>query len=65
MSVIEFGGPGEILPVNGRAANDEFENAIRKLGVVAACEWFGYAADSEFTAKTIDVLMERSASKPA
>ena len=41
-------------------SGDEFENAIRKFGVVAACEWFGYHADSEFTADAIRVLTERS-----
>jgi hypothetical protein len=37
----------------------EFEAAICKVGVVAACEWFGYAADSEFTKETMRVLAER------
>lgn len=39
--------------------NDVFENAIRKYGIVAACEWFGYASDSEFTKETIKTLNER------
>jgi hypothetical protein len=39
---------------------DVFENAIRRAGVVYACEWFGHAPDSEFTAETIRVLRERS-----
>lgn len=32
---------------------DEFEAAIKKFGIVAACEWFGYTRDSEFTAETV------------
>ena len=39
---------------------DVFENAIRDVGVVAACEWFGHAPDSEFTKETQKLLMERS-----
>lgn len=39
--------------------NDVFENSIRKYGIVAACEWFGYSKDSEFTKETIKVLNER------
>ncbi len=41
---------------------DEFENALRKFGVVAACEWFGHASDSDFTKETVkylnDILQE-------
>ena len=44
------------IPVEERCPMDEFENAIRKVGIVAACEWFGHKADSEFTAETIDIL---------
>lgn len=40
---------------------DRFENAIREVGVVAACEWFGYSADSDFTKETSRVLDERPA----
>lgn len=40
---------------------DRFENAIREVGVVAACEWFGHSADSKFTKLTIRVLDERAA----
>jgi hypothetical protein len=39
---------------------DAFENAIRRVGVVAACEWFGHRSDSEFTASTMRILAERS-----
>ena len=38
---------------------DAFENAIRKMGIVAACEWFGYSHDSEFTQDTVRVLNQR------
>lgn len=38
---------------------DIFENAIRKIGVINACEWFGHAPDSEFTKETQRVLDER------
>ena len=44
-----------------RTPMDRFENAIREVGVVAACEWFGHGADSEFTKETIRVLDERAA----
>lgn len=40
---------------------DKFEQAIREVGVVSACEWFGHAPDSEFTLDTIKVLAEREA----
>lgn len=39
---------------------DRFEDAIREVGIVAACEWFGHSADSEFTKETIRVLNERA-----
>jgi hypothetical protein len=41
--------------------NDEWENFIRKYGVVNACEWFGYEADSQFTKDTIEALRARGA----
>ena len=44
-----------------RVPMDRFENAIRTVGVVAACEWFGHRPDSEFTKETIRVLNERAA----
>lgn len=47
-------------PVQENVPNDVWENAIRKYGIVAACEWFGYSSDSEFTQETIKVLAERS-----
>lgn len=44
-----------------RVPMDRFENAIREIGVVAACEWFGYSADSDFTKEASRALDERSA----
>ena len=60
MSMIKNGAPGDLPPVPVNCPADEFDNAIRKFGVVDACEWFGYPADSEFTAETIKVLQQRS-----
>lgn len=42
-----------------------FENAIRRIGVVFACEWFGHAPDSDFTRETIRVLRKRSGEQTA
>lgn len=61
MSEIKDGGPGAIPSVREEVPIDAFENAIRAIGVVSACEWFGHAPDSEFTAETIRTLRERSA----
>jgi len=47
-------------PVRENVPSDVWENAIRKYGIIAACEWFGYPSDSEFTKYTIKVLAERS-----
>ena len=44
-----------------RVPMDRFENAIREVGVVAACEWFGHRSDSEFTKETHRILAERYA----
>jgi hypothetical protein len=60
METIKFGGPGEIAPVLVKVPSDAWENTIRAFGVVNACEWFGHAADSEFTDETIWVLRMRS-----
>lgn len=49
-----------IPPVDETCPNDVFENAIRAFGPVAACEWFGYSSDSDFTKETVRVLRERS-----
>lgn len=48
-------------PVIERTPADRFENAIREVGVIAACEWFGHRADSDFTKETQRLLAERSA----
>ena len=50
-----------LKPVPELCRADVFENAIRKAGVVFACEWFGHAPDSDFTKETIQVLRARSA----
>ena len=50
----------ELQQVEENCPMDEFENAIRRIGVVAACEWFGHAPDSDFTAETIRALSERA-----
>ena len=60
MKKIEYGGPNEIPFVEVTCPIDEFENYIRKIGVICACEWFGHMPDSEFTKETIRVLLERS-----
>ncbi|MNK69793.1 hypothetical protein D3C87_891900 [compost metagenome] len=60
MHRIPHGGPGEIPPVAEMVPADRFENAIRAVGAVTACEWFGHAPDSEFTADTIRELRLRS-----
>lgn len=57
---IKDGGPGAISPVPVQVPADAWENTIRAYGVVNACEWFGHAFDSEFTAETIRILRERS-----
>lgn len=60
MAKIKFGWHHEIHKIEPETPCDVFENAIRDYGVVTACEWFGHVYDSEFTKKTIDVLLERS-----
>lgn len=51
----------DVILVPEHCPNDVFENAIRIYGVVAACEWFGYSSDSEFTKDIARVLDERAA----
>ena len=51
--------------VEERTPADRFENSIREFGVVAACEWFGYPAHSNFTKETARVLNERAAASKA
>lgn len=60
MSKIKDGSPGDIPAVPVKVLNDEWENMIRTYGVVNACEWFGHAPNSEFTAATIKTLRNRS-----
>lgn len=61
MNRIKNGGPDDLPQVEAKCPNDDWENSIRKYGVVNACEWFGHAADSDFTAETIRILGERGA----
>ncbi|MBN9410864.1 MAG: hypothetical protein J0H69_17100 [Burkholderiales bacterium] len=56
----EWGKAGAIPLVPENTEGAIFENAIRRMGVHAACEWFGYPAHHEFTVDTIAVLRERS-----
>lgn len=56
---------GGWVAVPERTTGDAFENAIRRYGVAAACEWFGHAHDSEFTKETQRVLDERLQPLPA
>lgn len=60
MTKIPYGSPNEIPTAEVRCPMDEFENAIRKIGVVNACEWFGHSFDSGFTKETVEILLERS-----
>jgi hypothetical protein len=60
---VNSGGPGDIPPVEVKCKMDEFENHIRAIGVVAACEWFGHERHSEFTLETIHALIERSSNQ--
>jgi hypothetical protein len=61
---MKYGAANEIPPVEVFCPDDEFNNAIRKFGVVAACEWFGHEHDSKFTQETIDLLCKRSGVRP-
>lgn len=58
-AAIVNGSVPELVPM------DRFENAIREIGVVAACEWFGHASDSEFTKETVAVLQCKTAMQPS
>ena len=57
---MKYGNKNEIPPCEIKCPADIFENAMREVGVVFACEWFGYDAESEFTKETIRLLCERS-----
>ena len=50
---MKYGNKNEIPPCEVNCPADIFENAIREIGVVFACEWFGYHADSDFTKEII------------
>lgn len=54
-----YGSADVLSQVEVYCPMDEFENAIRKIGVVAACEWFGYLSDSDFTRDTIQHLRKK------
>lgn len=56
---------GKLERVVERTTGDRFENAVREFGVVNACEWFGHAADSEFTKETVRLLIERAKAQPS
>ena len=58
--MVKLGGMNQIPQVEVCCKGDEFENEIRKIGVVFACEWFGHDMDSDFTKETIELLCERS-----
>jgi hypothetical protein len=57
---MKYGGAGEIPECEVNCKADEFENEIRNIGVVFACEWFGHNSDSDFTRQAIETLCERS-----
>ena len=58
--MLKYGDKNEIPPCDVKCPGDEFENMIRKMGVVFCCEWFGHDIDSDFTKETIRILCERS-----
>lgn len=50
----------DVLPeVFERTEMDHFENAIRRVGVGSACEYFGHEWDSDFAKETVHWLKER------
>jgi hypothetical protein len=61
---VAYGAAGAIPLVDETTTGNVFENAIRRIGAVAACEWFGHAPDSEFTRETIRVLQQRAGVRP-
>lgn len=56
----DLGKPGAMTGFVEKTYGDVFEDIIRVYGVTAACEWFGHKPDSEFTAETIRILVQRS-----
>jgi hypothetical protein len=61
---VAYGAAWAIPLVDEATTGDVVENAIRRIGAAAACEWFGHAHDSEFTRETIRVLQERAGVGP-
>ena len=57
---MKYGGASEIPACEVNSQADKFENQIREIGVVFACEWFGHNEKSDFTKGTIKTLCERS-----
>ena len=56
----KWGGPNQIPLVEAKCENDEWENAIRRMGVANACEWMGHCCHDDFTIGTIIHLLEKS-----
>ena len=54
----KHGGMGAIPFVEVKCKADEFENSIREIGVVFACDWFGF--DKNMTIEVIKTLCESS-----
>lgn len=50
------GLPGAFKPIEEVCGMDAFENAIRAVGVVSACEWFGRRSSDTFTRETIELF---------
>jgi len=57
---VNYGDAGELPPVDVKCPMDAFENHIRQIGIVAACEWFGHYSRSDFTRETIRTLYDRN-----
>lgn len=55
----KFGAARAIPPVDEMTEGAVFENAIRRIGVTFACEWFGHQ-DGDFVKETVLCLLERS-----
>ncbi len=56
----QFGKPNFFPQVEVKTPMDEFENAIRKIGITTACEWFGHTKDSAFVEQTINHFERRA-----
>lgn len=58
---IAEGLPGALPPVPEDGTEmTVFENAIRRIGVFNACEWFGFDKEDSFTQAAIFELMQRN-----